>query len=300
MTAEARDPLTGIGREGDDMKAENITGPVSGHAEGPVWSTSWGGLRWVDGYRGELLTLRDDGIHRLPLGDSYAAFVRPRIGGGFVAVGERTLYLADHADGPVRSALTLMTERALRCNDGGCDPQGRLLVGSMAYAAAPGAGRLIRVATDLSVTDVLASVTVSNGICFTADGETAYYADTATGRVDRFDVVDGDLRSRRAFVRIPANQGVPDGLTVAADGTVWVALWGGSAVQAYAPDGSLTERIDIPVPQVSSCAFGGDDLSTLFITTSAQGLPPGHGTPAGSVFAVRPGATGLPVLEFAG
>lgn len=282
------------------MKAENITGAVSGHAEGPVWSESWGGLRWVDGHRGELLTLRDDGIHRLSLGDPYAAFVRPRAGGGFVAVGERTLYLADQADGPVRSALTLTTDRAVRCNDGGCDPQGGLLVGSMGYTAAPGAARLIRVAADLTVTEVLPSVTVSNGIGFTADGETAYYVDTATGRVDRFDVVDGELRARRPLVRIPADQGLPDGLTVAADGTVWVALWGGSAVQAYAPDGTLVERIDLPVPQVSSCAFGGDDLGTLFITTSAQGLPPDHGTPAGSVFAVRPGTTGLPVLEFAG
>jgi sugar lactone lactonase YvrE len=141
---------------------------------------------------------------------------------------------------------------------------------------------------------------VANGIAFSPDGRRAYFNDTATQRTDVFDVVDGELRGRRAFAKIAEEHGSPDGLTVAADGSVWVALWGGSAVHGYDAQGALIASITLPVPQVSACTFGGDDLGTLYITTSAQGLPPDHGTEAGSVFAVRPGVTGLPVAPFAG
>lgn len=281
------------------MRPENVTGPVSGHAEGPVWWTGWGGLRWVDGDAGDLLTLRDDGIHRLHLGDEYAAFVRPRASGGFAAFGARTLHLADAVDGPARPVRSFDLGDA-RFNDGAVDPQGRLLAGSMSRPDAGTIGSVLRIDGDLSITTVLTGATVSNGIGFSPDDRTAYYVDTATGRIDRFAVIDGELTGRRPFVEIPAEQGLPDGLTVAADGSVWVALWGGHAVHGYDVGGVLRERVQLPVPQVSACAFGGDDLGTLFITTSAQGLDVDHGTDAGSVYAVRLGVTGMPVTPFGG
>jgi sugar lactone lactonase YvrE len=278
---------------------ENLTGPVCVHAEAPVWSPSWGGIRWVDGEAADLVTLRDDGIHRLHLEDDYAAFVRPRVEGGFVAFGARTLHLSESADGPVRPALRFDLGSA-RFNDGTVDPQGRLLTGSMAIDDARAVGRVLRLTADLDQREILSGVEVSNGVGFAPDGTLAYYVDTPTGRIDVFDVIDGELADRRPFVGIPDDQGMPDGLTVAADGSVWVALWNGSAVHGYSPDGALIARIPLPVPQVSACAFGGDDLGTLFITTSAQGLGPDHGTEAGSLFAVRPGVHGLPVMPFAG
>lgn len=281
------------------MTPENLTGPICMHAEAPVWSPSWGGIRWVDGEAADLVTLRDDGIHRLHLDDDYAAFFRPRAAGGFVALGARSLHLSDTADGPVRIAATFDLGQA-RFNDGTVDTHGRLLAGSMALDDAGAVGRVLRIGSDLTTTEVLSGVEVSNGIGFTADGARAYYVDTATGRVDVFDVIDGDLRDRRGFVSIPEDLGSPDGLTVAADGSVWVALWGGSAVHGYAADGSQIARIELPVPQVSACTFGGDDLSTLYITTSAQGLGADHGTEAGSLFAVRPGVCGQAVVPFAG
>lgn len=282
------------------MRAENVTGPLAHHAEGPVWWAGWGGLRWVDADAGDLLTLRDDGVHRLHVDDRYAAFVRPRTNGGYVAVGAHALHLADAPDAEPTRSVTLLDDPAVRMNDGGCDPQGRLLAGSMAYDSTTGAGLLLRVDADLTASPVLPSVTCSNGIAFSPDGARAYYVDTATGRVDVFDVSRGDLIGRRGFAAIPASDGVPDGLTVAADGSVWVAVWGGSCVLGYDAAGTLIERIELPVPQVSACTFGGDDLGTLFITTSAQGLGADHGTDAGSVYAVRPGTTGMPVLAFAG
>lgn len=282
------------------MSAENVTGPVAHHAEGPVWWAGWGGLRWVDGGAGDLLTLRDDGVIRRHIDDEYLAFARPRGGGGLVAVGARTVYLADDADGDAKAVATLLDDDRVRLNDGCCDPQGRLLAGSMAYDATPDAGTVLRIDADLSVTTVLAHTTVSNGVGFSPDGRRAYYVDTMTSRIDVFDVNEGELRGRRTFVTVPEHLGLPDGLTVAADGSVWVALWGGGAVHGYDASGALRERIALPVPQVSACTFGEDDLGTLYITTSAQGLPADHGTEAGSVFAVRPGVRGVPVLPFAG
>ncbi|MFS0911223.1 SMP-30/gluconolactonase/LRE family protein [Microbacterium sp. 179-I 3D2 NHS] len=282
------------------MTPENITGPVAHHAETPVWWPGWGGLRWTDGHAGDLLTLRDDGVTRQHIDDEYLAFARPRIGGGLVAVGARTVYLADDVDGETRPVVHLVDDPSVRMNDGCCDPRGRLLTGSTAEDSTPDAGSLLRVDAELAVTTVLPRVTSSNGIAFSSDGRRAYYDDTATQRTDVFDVVDGELRGRRAFAKVPEEVGSPDGLTVAADGSVWVAIWGGSAVHGYDAGGALIASITLPVPQVSACTFGGDDLETLFITTSAEGLPADHGTEAGSVFAVRPGVRGLPVLPFAG
>lgn len=281
------------------MTPENLTGPICVHAETPVWSPAWGGIRWVDAEAADLVTLREDGIHRLHLDDKYAAFFRPRASGGFVAFGARTMHVSDSADGPARAVRTFDLGSA-QFNDGTVDPRGRLLAGSMAIDDAGPVGQVLRIGGDLSVATAVSGVETSNGIAFSPDGALAYYNDTPTGRVDVFDVVDGELRDRRGFASIPEEQGAPDGLTVAADGSVWVALWGGSAVHGYAPDGSLIAEIGLPVPQVSACTFGGDDLSTLYITTSAQGLAPDHGTEAGSLFAVRPGVRGLPVVPFAG
>jgi sugar lactone lactonase YvrE len=146
------------------------------------------------------------------------------------------------------------------------------------------------------VQPVHSGITVSNGLGWAPDGSCAYYIDSATQRVD---VCSPDLVERRAFVTVPEATGTPDGLTVDADGGVWVALWGGSAVHRYSPDGELDQVVSLPVAQVSSCAFGGDDLRTLFITTSAEGLEDPEPA-AGALFAVRPGSTGQPTLTFAG
>ncbi|WP_258133207.1 SMP-30/gluconolactonase/LRE family protein [Microbacterium sp. MYb64] len=282
------------------VPVENVTGPVAHHAEGPVWWPGWGGLRWVDGEAGDLLTLTDDGVDRMHLDDAYLAFARPRRNGGYVAVGAHDLYLAAAPDEIPHRAARLVDDPAVRMNDGGCDPQGRLLAGSMAYDASAGAGALLRVGADLAVTPLLPSVSVSNGIAFSPGGERAYYVDSMSHRVDVLEFADGELVERRVFAEVPAAEGVPDGLTVAADGSVWVAVWGAGRVIGLDPSGAEIARIALPVPQVSACTFGGDDLGTLFITTSAQGLPSGHGTEAGSLYAVRPGVRGLPVLPFAG
>jgi sugar lactone lactonase YvrE len=100
------------------------------------------------------------------------------------------------------------------------------------------------------------------------------------------------------FVTI--DRGMPDGLTIDAEGGVWVAIWGGSAIQRFTPEGDLSEVIELPVTQVTACTFGGDGLDELFITTSREGLPASEQPAAGSLFRARPGTSGLPVRRFAG
>ncbi|MDQ4215099.1 SMP-30/gluconolactonase/LRE family protein [Microbacterium capsulatum] len=282
------------------MRVENVTGPIAHHAEGPVWHPAWGGLRWVDAEAGDLLTLTDDGVRRMHIDDAYLAFVRPRTAGGFVAVGAHDLYLSDGSDELPRRVATLISDPAVRMNDGCCDPEGRLLAGSMAYDATPGAGSLLRIDPDGTIAPLLAAVGVSNGVAFSPSGERAYYVDSLSHRVDVLDFAGGELAGRRSFAAIPDADGIPDGLAVAADGSVWVAVWGGSQVIGFDESGAEIARIPVPVPQVSACAFGGDDLRTLYITTSAQGLGRAHGTEAGSLYAARLDLPGLPVLPFAG
>jgi sugar lactone lactonase YvrE len=171
----------------------------------------------------------------------------------------------------------------------------------MAYDMRPSAGKLYRLDGEGTVTEVLAGVTISNGIGWSPDGETVYYADTGTRRVDAFSYTSElGLHARRPFVTFERERGAPDGLTVDADGCVWVALWGGAAVHRYRPDGSLDGAIELPVTQVTACTFGGDDLRDLFITTSRQEVAEGEQPEAGAIFRARPAVQGLPILMYKG
>jgi sugar lactone lactonase YvrE len=281
------------------VRAEQVTGPVTYHGEGPVWSESWGGLRWVDMLAGDVLSLAADGtIDRRHVGN-VAAALRPRRQGGAVIAVERGFALED-ADGAIRYLGELWTDTHVRMNEGGCDPDGRFYCGSMAYDQRPGAGALYRLDPDDSVHVVLENVTISNGLEWSPDGSLAYYNDTPTQRVDVFDY-DGEsgLTGRRPFAEIPAEAGGPDGLTVDEEGGVWVALYGGGAVRRYNPEGVLDEVIEVPAEQVTACTFGGSNLDQLFITTSREGLGGGDDPLAGSVFRSAVGVASLPVREFA-
>jgi sugar lactone lactonase YvrE len=280
--------------------AEQFTDPVAFHAEGPVWSTSWGGLRYVDMFAGDVLCVGNDGaVTRRNVG-KIAAALRPRKNGGAVIAVERGFVL-EEPDGQLRTLPPVWDDATVRLNDGGCDPYGRFFCGTMAYDQAPGRGSMYRLDPDGSSSFVFGGVTVSNGLDWSPDGGTAYYNDTPTRRIDAFDYdPEAGFSNRRPFVEIPAGKGSPDGLTVDAEGCVWVALYAGSAVHRYRPDGTLDGVVELPVTQVTACAFGGDDLDTLFITTSREKLPSDAQPRAGAVFSCRPGARGRPVNVFAG
>jgi sugar lactone lactonase YvrE len=282
------------------MRAEQVTGPVAYHGEGPVWSPRWGGLRWVDMLAGDILQLQADGtVGRRHVG-TVAAALRPRSRGGAVIGVERGFAL-EEPDGTLTTLAELWADTGIRMNDGGCDPDGRFYCGSMAYDKTPGAGALYRLDPDGSTHVVLAHVTISNGLEWSPDGSRAYYNDTETSRVAVFAYDAGaGLADRRVFVPVAPEEGRPDGLTVDAEGGVWVALNHSGTVRRYTPDGAQDAVVELPTPQVTACTFGGDRLDHLYITTSRENLPPGHDPLAGSLFRADVGVRGLPVREFAG
>jgi sugar lactone lactonase YvrE len=279
--------------------------------EGPRWHAEQGELLWVD--------ILGHALHRgrpSPGGtlepvetitvDRPVGAVAPAISGGYVlAAGTGFLYV--DAAGAVHELAQPEAGRTdVRMNDGACDPQGRFWAGTMAYDESPGAGVLYRLELDGTCTRVLAGLTISNGIGWSPDGATMYLADSGTGLVEAFDFdgATGDITQRRTLARIQQPGVVPDGLTVDAEGGIWVALWGGGAVERYGPDGALLSTVRLPVDQSTSCAFGGPELATLFVTTARAGLDEAaldRQPHAGHVFRFDGlGVTGMPCAPYRG
>ena len=283
-------------------KATCITAVCAEHGEGPIWDADRNVLVIVDMERGALVEVTAEGRTRRHELGGVAAAIRPRAGGGYVLAVARGFQLLTRdfvPDGPV---VTAFADERLRMNDGGCDPQGRFYCGSMAYDETAGVGTLYRLDPDRSVHPVLGDLTIPNGLQWTADGRTVLHIDTPTDRIDAhdFDPATGTFSNRRPFVSIPDGAGHPDGMAIDEDDGVWVALWGGSAVHHYTADGALADVIEVGAKDVTACAFGGDDRSTLYITTSRRDRGDADGPQAGAVFAVPTRVRGATLHPFAG
>ncbi len=273
--------------------------------EGPVWDTRIGCLAWVDIMAGRLhLTARDGATRTIQL-PSPVGCVVPRAAGGWVAALADGFWAVADDGGTERMVDVQSDQPDLRFNDGKCDPQGRFWAGTMALDERAGAGTLYRLDPDLSVHRMVDGVAISNGLDWSLDGRTMYYVDTLTQRIDRFgfDPVTGAIADRRPFVTIDPADGSPDGLTVDAEGGIWLALWGGWRVRRYLPDGSLEREIRLPVSEVTCPAFGGPDLDELYLTTAWESLPEEQHVAeplAGGLFRARPGVRGRLPTAFMG
>ena len=285
------------------MLVEAITGPIARHGEGVIWDSAEGLVRWVDMLAGDVLSIAPgkSETHRFHAGRVVTA-LRPRRHGGLVLGMERGFALLDAEFTQEAPVVELWSDPSVRMNDGGCDPAGRFFCGSMAYDGAFGRGRLYRLDPDGTVTTVLRGVTISNGIAWTPDGGMAYYIDSFTQCIDAFDydVERGKLTGRRVVAEIPERDGTPDGMTIDADGFLWVAIWGGGAVRRYAPNGRLDGVIQVPARLVTACSFGGPNLDELYITTSRLDLGEEAEPLAGALFRCRPGTRGPAPHLFAG
>ncbi|GGZ11761.1 SMP-30/gluconolactonase/LRE family protein [Streptomyces poonensis] len=283
-----------------DMTYEVAVRAEAELGEGPTWDAAAGRLLWIDILNSRVHTYDPvTGRRSVRRTEQHIGAVKPRAGGGLV------LNLRDGIGllGPDDSFRWLHREPVpgRRANDAAVAPDGSLWAGTMRYDEAPGGGTLSRVTGDGTVETVLDDVTVSNGTGWSPDGRLMYYIDTPTRRIDVFDFDHGSGRvtGRRPLAEIEEGAGYPDGLTVDADGCVWVALWDGAAVRRYTPDGRLDRVVDLPVPRVTACAFGGADLTDLYITTARTGLDAPH--PLAGSLLVLPGAgRGLPQPAFAG
>ena len=224
---------------------QQVTDAITYHGEGPVWSESWGGLRFVDMFAGDLLTLGADGsLRRLHVGP-LAAFVRPRRQGGYVVGLERGLGLADGPDAAPVPLPQMWTDTAIRMNEGGCDPAGNLYAGSMAWEKNPGAGSFYRVTPDGAVEVVEPAVTISNGIDCSPDGTRVYYNDTAPAAPTSSTPATGGSQPPRPSTSATDGDH-PDGLCVDSAGNVWVALYGAGRVRCYSPAGQVLHEVELP------------------------------------------------------
>jgi sugar lactone lactonase YvrE len=278
-------------------KAEVAVREAAQLGEGPTWDPATGRLIWVDILSCRIHTFSPaDGRRTVMTTEQHVGAAKPRAGGGLVAnlrdgVG---LYGPD-------GAFSWLVHRPLpgrRGNDAAVAPDGALWAGSMRYDEAPEGGSLIRVAADGTVTEEL-TAGISNGTGWSPDHRTMYYIDTVTGRVEYFRAEGERIVDRRTLATIERGAGAPDGLTVDADGCVWVALWDGGQIRRYTPRGVLDRTVELPVRRPTSCAFGGPGLRDLYITSARTGLPHPHPL-AGSLLVVPDAGQGLPATAFGG
>jgi sugar lactone lactonase YvrE len=276
-------------------------------AEGPVWLESTGELLWVDVEPGDVHWL-DPGTgadRSQNVGAAVGAAVPDRRGGVVVALPRRIARLAAGATAP-EVIVPIPDDPDIRMNDAACDRRGRLFVGSMPEDEGSPRGTLYRIDEGLQAEIVLEGITISNGIDWSPDDTRMYYIDSPTRRIDvlDYDIATGAATRRRPLhVLADDDPGLPDGMCVDAGGGLWVALWGGSRVLGITPDGDVHTRIELPTQQITSVAFGGAGLRTLFITSAAYGLSAevlAAEPHAGGIFAVDVGVAGLPSTPFAG
>ena len=277
--------------------------------EGPVWHAAAGTLYWVDLFAGIVHHYQPaSGLAgRVEVGE-FVGCVVPRAGGGLLAATASGIYHLDPVSGARTRVAAIEADRPeTHFNDGKVDPAGRFWFGSIAVDRATDTlGHLYSLEPDLTVTRRLSGVDNTNGMDWSPDGRTMYYIDSLTRQVTAFDydAASGNITNPRPAVTLPADRGVPDGMTVALDGTLWVAHWGGGCVTRWHPtSGALLQTIPVPANLTTSCAFGGPALDQLYVTTARYGQdgPALAAQPhAGGLFRLRTATRGRPAAVFPG
>lgn len=286
------------------LAAEPVTDFKAELGEGPLWDTDRNCVVWVD-IPGQSILVTDPATgatETLPT-PTWVGAVSLVDSGGYLAALEDGVYLGDGPGTWQRLAAIEASDDTMRMNDGKCDPRGSFVGGTIARDGRDGAASLYRVNHGGTTEQLLTGVSISNGLDWTVDGATMYYIDTPTRTVMAYpyDHVSPTLGQPRPAVEIPDDHGFPDGMTLDSDGCLWVGMWGGHSVHRYTPTGTLDTIIDLPVTNVTSCAFGGEDLDTLFVTTatdSSSEADPASEPLAGALFAVRVGVSGRPPTRF--
>ena len=288
------------------LRAEPVLEAGAELGEGPIWDAGRRRLLFVDIMRGHVHTFdpesRAHGI--VDVGRPVGAVACTQAG-DWIAAAAQGFFRVDPASGRVTPVAEATSRRDVRMNDGYVDPVGSFWAGTASLEGRDGQGVLYRLDADGRVHAMLEPVTTSNGIDWSPDGRLVYYADTRTRRIDVFDfnAERQTLGRRRPFVDFTGEAGRPDGLVVDAEGGVWVALWRGGAVRRYRPDGRRSDVIELPAALVTKCAFGGPDLTDLYITTARSDLSPAERSSqplAGSVFRAFPGVRGQAPRLFQG
>ncbi len=293
-------------------RAVDPAGAVLG--EGPLWVAEENALYWVDikGRRLHRYRLNDAEAASWPMPENLAWVIPRRNHPGFIAGTRKTIGILRVEGGGLvfEPKLEVEPERpGNRLNDAKADADGQIRFGTMDDAETAASGAFYTLAPDFTLTREDTGYVVANGPAMSPDGAIIYHTDSAARTIYRFPRLPGGLLgAREIFVRFSEEEGYPDGMTVDAQGGLWVAHWGGGRVTRFLPDATRDRVIALPVAQVTSCAFGGHRLDRLFVTTAAIGLSPEARAAqplAGALFELDwgdldPGIVGLPPHRFAG
>jgi sugar lactone lactonase YvrE len=281
--------------------------PACVHGEGPVWDARRERLYWVNITAGEIrwLDLPSNRTSHLTLAGPVGFVSLTADRNVLIAGCGAELLRVDLAAEGTRAFARLDGPAGLRCNDGKCDPTGRLWAGTMPTAAdGRPLGALYSIEANGNIRLRRDHVGCSNGLAWSLERREFYFIDSLARRIDRhaWDPASGDLGPAQTLVAFPAADGLPDGMCRDREGHLWVAFWDGGCVRRFDPaTGAETGRIDLPVTRVTSCTFGGADFATLFITTASIGLAPAAQSTsplAGRIFLAQPGPRGLPADLF--
>ena len=244
--------------------------------EGPYWHAQRNSFFWVDIENGELFEYSSISgnvkswkfAHRLTL------VVEGKADNLILALDQRIARFNLKAEN-LEWIASIEKIPGNRLNDGKCDAKGRLWLGSMSKTFDKAAGALYSLNADLKIQKHLDQITISNGMAWTNDNKMLYYIDSPTQKVNafKFDLESGAIQFDRTAIEIPISLGTPDGMCIDREGKLWIAHYGGSGVYRWDPfTGELMEKIPLPVPNVTSCAFGGKNLDTLLVTTARENL----------------------------
>ena len=275
--------------------------------EGPVWDARRKLICWVDILNGI--------IHQFSPAEKKHSLIdmHQMIGsfavctdGNFIAALQNGFAFVDSKTGEIK--IIKDPESHLpgnRFNDGKCDPAGRFWAGTMALSEESGLGNVYTIHSDLASSKKIEGVSISNGMAWSADHKTFYYIDSPTFEIVAYDysINTGHISNKRTIIKIPKEDGSPDGMTIDIDGMLWVAHWGGWQITRWDPEkAQKIYSIKLPVEKVTSCTFGGESFGDLYITSAKVGLSENElkrQPLAGSLFVVQKcGFKGMPAFEF--
>lgn len=272
-------------------------------AEGPLYQHGW--LYWVD--------IKGLALHRLQLATAehqqrhvpeQITSISPRQSGGFVVTTRTGFGFIDDFSAPLRSLGVV--EPALpdnRFNDAKVDPFGNLWAGTMDDLEKTPCGSLYRLTPEHQWQVFDTGYIVTNGPTFAPDGRRLFHNDSVHKQIFVFDLDASGISNKRVFAQLGVDHGHPDGMTVDAQGCLWVCEYAGWGISRFDPDGKFMAKLALPVANVTSCTFGGDQRETLYITTAAKGLTAAELAEqplAGSIFAAAVGVQGIQGAVFLG
>jgi len=274
--------------------------------EGLLWDERNQTIMWVDAFK-KIVNVWNPATKEIKSKefDSLVTSIAKRESGGYVvAAGLKLIELNENLELTNESPLEMPFDN-VRTNDGNVDINGNYWVGAFANDAKPHQGNLRRISPNLDSKVFLKDITIANGMDWSPDNKIFYYIDTPTKKISRFkfNTETSEIEGELEAINVSQYSGAPDGMCVDALGNLWVAFWGGRCVRSFAPSGELLAQVDVAATLVTNCAFGGPDLSTLYITcavASYEDFVKGDEPLAGSLFKADVGAQGRLQNNFLG